>query len=71
MARPLTLHHASGDFGYPTKPLLDFVTGLIAREDTLLRAIREETPGKGQPPISIGPDDSQALLRDVQEELFG
>ncbi|MDE2489342.1 MAG: O-methyltransferase [Elusimicrobia bacterium] len=41
--------------------MLDFVTGLLAREDAVLRAIREETPERGLPPISVGPDEGRIL----------
>ena len=54
-------HQSTADSGYRTAPLLDFVTGLIGREDAVLRAIREETPAKGLPPISIGPDEGRLL----------
>ncbi len=54
-------HRSAADTGYRTAPLLDFVTGLIGREDGVLRAIREETPAKGLPPISIGPDEGRLL----------
>jgi|CXWL01.1.fsa_nt_gi caffeoyl-CoA O-methyltransferase len=54
-------HQSAADSGYRTTPLLDFVTGLIGREDAVLRAIREETPAKGLPPISIGPDEGRLL----------
>jgi caffeoyl-CoA O-methyltransferase len=53
--------HASGGAGYQSKPLLDFVTGLIGREDDVLRAIREDTPKRGLPAISIGPDEGRLL----------
>ena len=54
-------HQSATDSGYRTKPLLDFVTGLIAREDAVLRDIRESTPAKGLPPISVGPDEGRLL----------
>lgn len=53
--------HASGDSAYRTRPLLDFVTGLVAREPEALRAIRESTVAKGLPPISVGPDEGRLL----------
>ncbi|MFI5349285.1 MAG: O-methyltransferase [Elusimicrobiota bacterium] len=53
--------HASGGAGHQSKPLLDFVTGLIGREDAALRAIREDTPKRGLPQISIGPDEGRIL----------
>ncbi len=63
--RPVSPGHASkleaATAGYETKPLLDFVTGLIGREDAVLRAIREETTKQGLPPISIGPDEGWLL----------
>ncbi len=49
------------DFGERTKPLLDFVTKTIAREDGVLRDIRESTPSQGLPPISVGPDEGRLL----------
>ena len=54
-------HQSASDSGYRTRPLLDFVTDRIAREDSILRAIREETPSRGLPPISIGPDEGRML----------
>ena len=53
--------HEAGSAGYQSKPLLDFVTGLIGREDDALRAIREDTPKQGLPPISVGPDEGRLL----------
>jgi caffeoyl-CoA O-methyltransferase len=53
--------HAAAGAGYQSKPLLDFVTGLIGREDDVLRAIREDTPKQGLPPISVGPDEGRLL----------
>ncbi|MFI5363020.1 MAG: O-methyltransferase [Elusimicrobiota bacterium] len=55
-----TKHRAAGE-GAQSRPLLDFVTGLVAREDAVLRAIREETPRRGLPPIGIGPDEGRLL----------
>jgi caffeoyl-CoA O-methyltransferase len=46
---------------YRTKPLLDFVTKTMAREDVVLQAIRETTVAKGLPPISVGPDEGRLL----------
>jgi predicted O-methyltransferase YrrM len=46
---------------YRSAALLKFVSGLMAREDDVLRAIREETPKKGIPAISIGPDEGKLL----------
>ncbi|MBI4062011.1 MAG: O-methyltransferase [Elusimicrobia bacterium] len=54
-------HHAASDSGYRAEPLLDFVTRTIAREDDVLRDIRESTPSKGLPPISVGPDEGRLL----------
>ena len=42
VARAVTPDHASKLGGYGSKPLLDFVTGLIGREDDMLRSIRED-----------------------------
>jgi caffeoyl-CoA O-methyltransferase len=53
--------HAAAGTGYQSKPLLDFVTGLIGREDDVLRAIREDTPKQGLPPISVGPDEGRLI----------
>lgn len=53
--------HEAGSAGYQSKPLLDFVTGLIGREDDVLRSIREDTPKQGLPAISIGPDEGRLL----------
>jgi len=47
--------------GYRTRPLLDFVTRTIAREDAVLKDIRETTEAKGLPPISVGPDEGRML----------
>ena len=57
----MTPGHAAKLEGYASRPLLDFVTGLIAREDEALRSIREETPKRGLPAISIGPDEGRLL----------
>lgn len=54
-------HQSTPDSGYRTQPLLDFVTEMISREDDVLRAIRVETPSKGLPPISVGPDEGRLL----------
>ena len=61
VARAVTPGHAVKLDAYASKPLLDFVTGLIGREDDVLRAIREETPKRGLPPISVGPDEGRLL----------
>lgn len=58
---PHAPQHAAQDSAYRTKPLLDFVTGLVAREEPALRAIRETTVAKGLPPISVGPDEGRML----------
>lgn len=47
--------------GYRTRPLLDFVTRTIAREDAALKDIRETTEAKGLPAISVGPDEGRML----------
>ncbi|MDX6768048.1 MAG: O-methyltransferase [Elusimicrobiota bacterium] len=60
-ARPTGGHAAAGDQVYRAPALLDFVTGLVAREDETLRAIREETPRHGIPAISVGPDEGRIL----------
>ena len=60
MDRALT-RRGPGGRGSASEPLLEFVTELIAREDSALRAIREETPAKGLPPISVGPDEGRLL----------
>lgn len=54
-------HQSAADSGYRTRPLLDFVTKVIAREDDVLRDIRESTESKGLPPISVGPDEGRLL----------
>ena len=54
-------HQGATDSGYRALPLLDFVTRTIAREDPVLRAIRESTESKGLPPISVGPDEGRLL----------
>ena len=57
MAEALTMaHQPVAASGYRTQPLLDFVTQTIAREDDVLKSIRETTAAKGLPPISVGPD---------------
>lgn len=56
-----TPQHAAQDSAYRTKPLLDFVTAMVAREDAALKAIRETTVAKGLPPISVGPDEGRIL----------
>ncbi|HXT02471.1 MAG TPA: hypothetical protein VN915_17490, partial [Elusimicrobiota bacterium] len=61
MARAVTPGHAAKLEGYASQPLLDFVTGLIGREDDVLRSIREETPKRGLPPISVGADEGRLL----------
>lgn len=54
-------HQGATDSGYRTAPLLDYVTKTIAREDDVLRAIRETTVAKGLPPISVGADEGRLL----------
>ena len=54
-------HKAAGDVGYRTEGLLSFVTKTMAREDAVLREIRERTPERGLPPISVGPDEGRLL----------
>lgn len=54
-------HQNAADSRYRTKPLLDFVTKTIAREDGVLRSIRESTQSKGLPPINVGPDEGRIL----------
>ncbi len=54
-------HAHAADAGYRTKPLLDFVTKLLSREDAALREIRETTEAKGLPAISVGPDEGRLL----------
>lgn len=62
MARALKPHHVGlGRGEYRSPGLLDFVSKLMAREDPLLRRIRLETPKRGLPPISIGPDEGRIL----------
>lgn len=61
MSAPRPGHAAAGAQGYRVSALLDFVTGLVAREDAALRAIREETPALGIPPINVGPDEGRLL----------
>lgn len=62
MAGALTVaHQDAGAEGYRTRPLLDFVTRAIAREDEALRTIRTTTVAKGLPPISVGPDEGRLL----------
>lgn len=54
-------HQGTSETGYRTKPLLDFVTRTTAREDAVLREIRETTEAKGLPAISVGPDEGRLL----------
>lgn len=54
-------HRPLAASGYRTQPLLDFVTETIAREDAVLKDIRESTEAKGLPPISVGPDEGRLL----------
>jgi caffeoyl-CoA O-methyltransferase len=61
VARAVTPGHAGKLEGYGSKPLLEFVTGLIGREDAVLRAIREDTRKQGLPAISVGPDEGRLL----------
>lgn len=69
MARTLTktkpsAHHghaAAGTGQYRSPELLDFVSRLVSAEPLTLRRVREETPRKGLPPISIGPDEGRIL----------
>lgn len=61
MARAVTPGHAVKLDAYASGPLLEFVTGLIGREDAVLRSIREETPLRGLPQISVGPDEGRLL----------
>src|SRR6185312_1913301 len=61
VARAVSPGHAVKLDAYASQPLLDFVTGLIGREDDVLRSIREETPKRGLPTINIGPDEGRIL----------
>lgn len=61
MSAPRPAHLGAGEQDYRAKPLLDFVTALIAREDEALRAIREQTPAQGIPAINVGPDEGRIL----------
>ncbi len=65
VAPPVTPPHANQHDaaapGWRDKPLADFVTALVAREDPVLRAIRLETPRRGLPAISLGPDEGRIL----------
>lgn len=56
-------HHGVGEGrgDYGRADLLRFVSSLMAKEDDVLRRIREETPKRGLPPISIGPDEGKLL----------
>lgn len=54
-------HQPVAAAGYRTQPLLDFVTKTIAREDAVLREIRETTEAKGLPAISVGADEGRLL----------
>jgi len=53
--------HASGGAWDHPRALLDFVTERVSREDAVLRAIREEIPRRGLPPINVGPDEGRVL----------
>lgn len=60
-------HHTGVGRGeYRSEALLSFVREALGGEETALRRIREETPKKGIPPISIGPDEGQILSFLVQ-----
>lgn len=61
MSAPRPAHAGVGEQGYRAKPLLDFVSAVMSREDEVLRAIREETPAKGIPAINVGPDEGRIL----------
>lgn len=64
MARTLTPKHrtVADDRGeYRSPELLAFVSKIMAREDEVLRGIREGAPKLGIPPISIGPDEGKLL----------
>lgn len=65
MARTLTRPHAGhagvGRGAYATPDLLAFVSKLVSAEPAALKRLREETPKKGLPPISIGPDEGRIL----------
>ena len=54
-------HAAAGDTKYRAPALLDFVTGLIGREDAVMKAIRTETTSHGIPAINVGPDEGRIL----------
>lgn len=54
-------HQSATDSGYRTRPLLDYVTKTMAREDSVLKTIRDTTVAKGLPPISVGPDEGRML----------
>lgn len=42
-------------------PIGDYISGLFAREDDVLIALREEADRHGLPPISISPDEGRLL----------
>ena len=54
-------HAGVGAAQYRSEALLSFVREALGIEDPALARIREETPKKGLPPISIGPDEGQIL----------
>jgi caffeoyl-CoA O-methyltransferase len=58
---PHANQHDAAAPGWRTKPLADFVTALVGREDPVLREIRLDTPRRGLPPISVGPDEGRLL----------
>lgn len=60
-AAPKTGHVGVGRDDRRSPALLDFVSRLMAPEPPELKRIRETTPAKGLPPISIGPDEGQLL----------
>ncbi|MBI3550918.1 MAG: O-methyltransferase [Elusimicrobia bacterium] len=60
-------HHTGVGRGeYRSEALLGFVREALGGEDPAFKRIREETPKKGLPPISIGPDEGQLLSILVQ-----
>lgn len=54
-------HAVSGRGDYQSPELAKFVSDAMAKEDPIMRRIREETPKRGLPAISIGPDEGKIL----------
>ena len=58
-------HQSAADSGYRTKPLLNYVTRTIAREDAVLKSIRESTVAKGLHTIEYDPKHAKVAVENI------